>query len=539
MNVDPIREAHVRNQPLHEYVAEHARNHPEYPAIHCGDATITYAELQHQVEQLSAYLTGRGVQHGDTVALFMQNSPQFVISSLAVQRLGAITGPCNPMFKEWELEYQLQDLDTKVLITFDDLVPVFTRTTSTQVNTVIVTRWSDVSSDLSQLPVDDPAEPATDAGVQETVRFADIVQGERGVVPSPEIDMVDDVALIIYTSGTTGEPKGAMLSFRNVEFKTACTVQTYGFTSDDVFGAVMPIFHIAGMMMCMNSPLMVGGSMVIEPRFDPETMLRDLDRHHVTVIYTTPPMMLALLDNEKINQADLTGIRLSPGTSFGIQITRELSDRWEKLTGTPVFEWAYGMSETHTGDTQMPPDTIRYGCHGKPTFDTQIRIADPEDPGRMMPQGELGEILISSPSVFLGYRGRQEATQKVMHDNWYRSGDLGRFDAEGYLHFEGRNKDLIKSSGYSVFPEEVEKMLIRHQGIEQAAVVGFSDPKRGESIRAFIVLKDGESLTEEELIVWAKQRMAAYKYPREVRFVDALPKTTTGKLQYAKLRNAE
>lgn len=535
MSVLGIREAQVQDQPLHEYVATHARNQPDSPAIRCGDSTLTYAQLQHDVEQLSACLSERGVQHGDTVALFMQNSPQFVVASLAVQRLGAVTGPCNPMFKEWELEYQLGDLDTKVLITFDDLLPVFERTTGTSVETVITTRWSEVVEDVEQLPVDDPAEPGVDTGV-ETLRYADIIRGTRAVPPSPEIDMARDVALIIYTSGTTGKPKGAMLSFRNVEFKTACTVQTYLFTADDVFCAVMPIFHIAGMTMCMNSPLMVGGSIVIEPRFDPVTMMRDLQRHQVTVTYTTPPMMLAMLDCGLVDEFDLRGVRLSPGTSFGSQISRELSDRWQERTGTPVFEWAYGMSETHTGDAQMPPEAIRYGCHGKPTFDTRIRITDPVDPDRSMPQGELGEILVSSPSVFLGYRGRPEATEQVMHENWYRSGDLGRIDAEGYLHFEGRNNDLIKSSGYSVFPQEVEKMLIRHEAVEQAAVVGYADAKRGESVRAFVVLKEGASLNEDELIEWSRQRMAAYKYPRQVRFVRALPTTTTGKLQYAKLR---
>ena len=539
MSLLPIREAQVRNLPLHDYVAEHARNQPERPAVLCGDSTLSYGQLQHQVEQLSAYLAERGVGRGDTVALFMQNSPQFVISSLAVQRLGAVTGPCNPMFKEWELEYQLQDLNTTVLITFDDLVPIFRRTTGTSVETVIATRWSDVVSDPERLPVQDAAPPVLDAGVPETVRFAEVVRGGRPVPPSPDIDLGQDAALIIYTSGTTGKPKGAMLSYRNVEFKTACTVQTYGFTADDVFCAVMPIFHIAGMTMCMNSPLMVGGSLVIEPRFDPGAMLTDLNRYGVTVTYTTPPMMLALLDHEGLADLDLSSVRLSPGTSFGIQITRELSDRWEAKTGTPLFEWAYGMSETHTGDTQMPPDAIRYGCHGRPTFDTQIRIADPEDPDRSMPQGELGEILVKSPSVFLGYRGRPEATEAALHGQWYRSGDLGRLDAEGYLHFEGRNKDLIKSSGYSVFPEEVERMLIRHEAVQQAAVVGYPDPRRGESVRAFIVLKDGASATDEELIEWSRERMAAYKYPRQVRFVQALPTTTTGKLQYAKLREAD
>ncbi|MGM7669185.1 class I adenylate-forming enzyme family protein [Microbacterium sp. A93] len=539
MNAVPIRETQVRDLPLHAYVEAHARTHPTRPAIHFAETTYTYGELQHQVEQLSTYLAGRGVSRGDTVAVFMQNSPQFVISSLAIQRLGGTTGPCNPMFKEWELEYQLRDLGAKVLLTFDDLLPVFRATTGTSVETVVLTRWSEATAAPDRLPVRDTVEPVHDAGVLETARFGEIVTRRADVVSGAEIDMQNDVALIIYTSGTTGKPKGAMLSFRNAEFKTAATVQTYGFTHEDVFSAAMPIFHIAGMTVGMNSPLMVGAATVIEARFDPDILLRDLEEHRVTVTYTTPPMVTAMLESDLISRVDLSAIRLSPGTSFGAQITEELSDQWEKYSGAPMFEWAYGMSETHTGNTQMPPEAIRYGCHGKPVFDTEIRIADPNDPARTMPQGQAGEILVKSPSVFVGYRNLPEATAEAMFDGWYRTGDIGRIDADGYLLFESRSKDMIKSNGYSVYPEEVEGMMVRHEAVREAAVVGYADAKRGESIRAYVVLSQGTELSEEELITWTRERMSAYKYPRQIRFVDQLPSTTTGKLQRARLRELD
>lgn len=537
MNAVPIRETQVRDLPLHAYVEAHARAHPTRSAIHFGGRTYSYGELQREVEQFSTYLAERGVSHGDAVAVFMQNSPQFVISSLAIQRLGGVIGPCNPMFKEWELGYQLRDLGAKVLITFDDLLPVFQATTDTSVETVVLTRWSDATDSFDRLPVQDTIAPVVDAGVAETARFGEVVARDAEVVAGAEIDMQNDAALIIYTSGTTGKPKGAMLSFRNAEYKTAATVQTYGFTHDDVFSATMPIFHIAGMTLGMNSPLMVGASTVIEARFDPDHTLHDLQDYGVTVTYTTPPMVTAMLESDLIGQIDLSAIRLSPGTSFGAQITEELSDRWERRSGVPMFEWAYGMSETHTGDTQMPPDAVRYGCHGKPVFDTEIRIADPDDPARTMPRGRAGEILVKSPSVFLGYRNRPEATAEAMFEGWYRTGDVGRIDAEGYLIFESRSKDMIKSNGYSVYPEEVEGMIVRHEAVREAAVVGYPDAKRGESVRAYVVLEDGSRLTEDELIEWTRERMAAYKYPREIRFVDQLPATTTGKLQRARLRS--
>lgn len=539
MNSVPIRTTQVRDLPLHAYVEAHARAHPTRPAIHFAGTTLTYGEVQRQVEQLSTFLAHRGVAHGDTVAVFMQNSPQFIIASLAIQRLGAALGPCNPMFKEWELEYQLTDLEARVLLTFDDLVPVFRATSGTLIETVVLSRWDDVIDASGDAVIRDEGPPVRDAGSHETVRFAEVVAGVEPVVPGAEIDMERDVALIIYTSGTTGKPKGAMLSYRNAEFKTAVTVQTYGFTHEDVFSAAMPIFHIAGMTVGVNCPLMVGGSIVLQARFEAGTMLRDLEQHRVTVTYMTPPMVTAMLDSDRMPHCDLSAVRLSLGTSFGAQITEELSDRWERHSGVPMFEWAYGMSETHTGNTQMPPQAIRYGCHGKPVLDTEIRIADPEDPTRSMPQGQPGEILIKSPSVFLGYRNRPDATAAAMFDGWYRTGDVGRMDRDGYLLFESRNQDMIKCNGYSVYPEEVEGMLVRHEAVREAAVVGYPDARRGESVRAYIVLEPGAALSETDLIAWTRERMSAYKYPRQIRFAERLPTTTTGKLQRVRLRDLD
>ncbi|HJB63292.1 MAG TPA: AMP-binding protein [Candidatus Microbacterium pullistercoris] len=528
--------APTRDQPIHAYVAEHARERPDHDAIIFGDTAISYATLEHQAIQLAAYLAERGIGKGDTVALFMQNSPQFIVSFLAIQRLGAVVGPCNPMFKEWELGYQLQDLGATVLITFDELVEVFRHVEKSDVHTVVCASFSDVVTDPTTIPVDASAAVVRDSGAAETVRFADIVAGHRPEPAPVEIDMVNDPSLVIYTSGTTGKPKGAMLSYRNAEFKTACLVGTYGFSQDDVFCSVMPIFHIAGMVVGLTSPLMVGATIVLEARFDADIMVKDVARTRTTVLYLTPPIALELLEANADLPASLHDVRLTLGTSFGRQITRELSDRWQDVAGVPFFEWAYGMSETHTGDTLMPPEAVRYGAHGKPTFETELRIVDREDSSRDLPAGEVGEILVRSPSVFLGYRGRPEATAEVLINGWYHTGDLGRVDNEGYLHFDGRSKEMIKSSGYSVFPEEVEGMLVRHDDVVQAAVVGFADPKRGESVRAFVVVRDGAQVTEEDIVMWSRERMAAYKYPRDVRFIDALPHTTTGKLQRTKLR---
>lgn len=528
--------APTRNIPLHRYLREHAAASPEHPAIEFYGATISYGELDSRSDALANQLRARGVGKGDTVALYLQNSPQFVIAFFAIQKLGAVVGPCNPMFKRWELEYQLNDLAARVIITSDDQVEtVLAVRDETQLEHVISSGYEEFlpaggSPDFPGVTGLTP-DPSTE-------RLAELIAMPYPELAEPEIDMLADPALVIYTSGTTGQPKGAQLSYGNAEFKTACMLGLYGFTDADVFGAAMPVFHIAGMLVGMTSPIMAGATIVLFHRFEAGYVLRSMREQRISVFYSTPPMVNQLMAHEHFVPESFPALRLNHGTSFGSQIDRELSDRWEAVAGTPLFEFAYGMSETHTGDALMPADAIRYGSHGKPAFQTQIKICSVDDRGVEMPVGELGEIAVNSPSVFLGYRGRDEETAKVKVDGWYYSGDMGRIDEDGYLHFEGRTKEMIKSNGYSVFPEEVERMLIRHPAVKQAAVVGYADEQRGESARAFIVLREdaGSSVTEAELIAWAREHMAAYKYPRSVRFIDEIPQTSTGKMLRAQLK---
>lgn len=529
--------APTRDLPLHGYLREHARSRPNHPAIEFYGATTTYGELDARSDALASQLRERGVGKGDTVALYLQNSPQFIIGFFAIQKLGAVVGPCNPMFKEWELEYQLNDLGARVIITSDD-----------QVGTVLAVRELTslehvISSGYEEfLPEGGSPDFPGATGIAApdgTERMIQLISSPFDAPNEPDIDMLVDPALVIYTSGTTGQPKGAQLSFGNAEFKTACMVGLYDFTGDDVFGSAMPVFHIAGMLVGMTSPIMAGASIVLFHRFDAGYVLRSMREHRISVFYSTPPMVNQMLAHDLSVPASFPALRLNHGTSFGSQIDKELSDRWEAVSGAALFEFAYGMSETHTGDALMPPHAIRYGSHGKPAFETQIKICSVDDRNVEMPTGELGEIAVNSPSVFLGYRGRDEDTAKVKVDGWYYSGDMGRIDEDGYLHFEGRTKEMIKSNGYSVFPEEVERMLIRHPAVKQAAVVGYEDELRGESARAFIVLEPGSegTLTEDELIAWARAHMAAYKYPRSVRFIDEIPQTSTGKMLRAQLKD--
>lgn len=522
----------LKNKPLHEYLREHAQHTPNKTALIYYGKKLSYQELDLYSDKLAEFLYQKGIRKGDKVAFFMQNTPQYVISHFAVQKLGGVVGPCNPMFKEWELEYELKDLNAKALITLDYLYPIFSKIKqNTNVETVIVTNYSDMLPDLPELEFPEKlSEKVVPTGTFDLVNV--LANNQPRNYPDVSIDMENDVGLVVYTSGTTGTPKGAMLTYKNAEFKTCCVTEHYGYSENDVCLAVMPIFHIAGMLVGMTSPIAIGGTIVLLTRFNPATTIEAIEKYDVSIAYTTVPMNVEMMKQKNFKTADFKSLRMNLCTSFGIQVSESISNEWQETTGVPLFEFAYGMSETHTGDSFMPLGAIKYGTVGKPTFNTQIKIVDLENSDIEVVPGEQGEILISSPSVFKGYMDKPEETARSLINGWFHTGDIGKFDEEGYLYFLGRNKEMIKCSGYSVFPEEVEKMLIKHPKINQAAVIGVPDEVRGESVKAFVVLNEQEkgTVTEKELIEWAKEKMAAYKYPREIEFIDELPQTSAGKL---------
>lgn len=519
----------LQNQPIHRYIEEHAKNNPTKTAINFYGQLISYKELSTSINRLANFLIEKGVKKGDTVGLYLQNCPQYVIAYFATQKIGAIAGPFNPMFKEWELQYQLNDLNAKVLVTTPDLYENFEKIQdSTTVEVTIITSYKDY---LPDQPYPTFPEKIIEKDYENTVSLISILEDNQyDNEINIEIDMKEDVSLIIYTSGTTGSPKGAMLTYANSEFKATCVARNFQFTSEDTYISVMPIFHIAGKLVGILSAMVVGATVVLLTRFDAKGFLEAFDRYKATVLYTTTPMNVQLVKQNEINQVDFSHLKINIVTSFGIQLSQEISDEWQQITGKPLMEFAYGMSETHTGNALMPPDAIRYGTVGKPTFDTEIKIVDVDDYSKEMSVREQGMLLVKSPSVFKGYRGREDETLKSFYEDYFITGDIGMYDEDGYLYFLGRVKEMIKSSGYSIYPEEVEKMLSKHEKIDQVAVIGVPDPVRGESVKAFVVLEHGVEATEEEIIEWAKSKMAAYKYPREVEFIDELPKTSSGKV---------
>ena len=519
-------------QPLHERLRQHARQQPDKAAFIWYGRAISYAELDATSDAVAAALADLGVRRGDPVALFLNNCPQYAVAHVAIQKLGAIVCPCGPLNKEHELQYQLDDLQARVIVAADGLVPIVEKvraqTALAHVLAVHTPHW------LPEQPtLDVPAELLAQrtAPRQLGAGCIDFEAAARSGRRPPPVEVgLNDIALMTYTSGTTGLPKGAMLSHDNALFKTAAAAQCNGITGDDVLLAVAPLYHIAGMLMGLDVTLYTGATTVLLHRFDPRAVLQAIARHRVTWWYSIAPMNAACMQLPDAREHDLSSLVVNPVTSFGITFTQALAEQWRGFAPNCVsHEAAYGLSETHTCDTSMPRQAIRWGTHGMPVPGVQVRILDP-DTGTELPRGTAGEIVLRSRGNFQGYWHKPEATAQTLREGWVHTGDIGVLDADGYLTFQGRTKEMIKVSGYSVFPEEVESILIKHPAVAQAAVRALPDAEKGEVVQAFIVRKPGAEIDEAALIAWAREHMAVYKAPRHVRFISALPTTGAGKV---------
>ena len=524
-------------QPLHAYLRQHARTQPHKPAFLWYGQAISYAELDAASDAFAARLAALGVRAGEPVALFLGNCPQYVMAHLGIQKIGAIVCPCGPLNKAHELQYQLADLQARVIVAAAPLLPVVAQVREqTALAHVFVVHYADLLPAQATLAL--PAEllaarSERDAPVALPAGGEDFLAVVRSGARCPDTTVgLADTALMTYTSGTTGLPKGAMLSHDSVLFKTAAAAGCNGVTGDDVLLAVAPLNHIAGMLMGIDITLFTGATTVLLHRFDPLAVLQAIAAHRVSWWYSIAPMNLACMQllQSGAPAADLSSLRVNPVTSFGVQFTEALALQWRGFAPhCESFEAAYGLSETHTCDTCMPRDAVRWGSHGRPVPGVTLRIIDP-DSGAERPTGEVGEIVLASRGNFQGYWRKPEATAATLRHGWVHTGDMGRVDADGYLTFIGRFKEMIKVSGYSVFPEEVESILVKHPAVAQAAVIGVPDADKGEAVRAFIVSKPGQQVDEAALIAWSRDNMAPYKAPRSVRLIDALPATGAGKV---------
>jgi long-chain acyl-CoA synthetase len=484
---------------LASLLTESAERAPESPAIRLGDAGLSYGELDDRSARLATLLREMGVEPGDRVGVMLPNVPEFPVAYYGVLRAGAIVVPMNVLLKRREIAFYLEDSGAKLLLA-----------------------WHGFAGEAR--------DGAADAGAEmievEPAAFASLLDGHDptpGLVDTAE----DDTAVILYTSGTTGKPKGAELThanlFRNadVSSRTTCEIGT----GDIVLGA-LPLFHSFGQTVGMNASLMVGACLTLVARFDPAEALETMQRDGVTHFYGVPTMYGALLHHPERESFDTSSLRncITGGASMPVEVLHG----FEQAFGAKVLE-GYGLSETSPVACSNHPDKERKaGSIGTPIEGVEMQLVDEDD--NPVAQGEVGEVVIRGHNIMKGYWQRPDATEEAMRGGWFHSGDMARTDEDGYFYVVDRKKDLIIRGGYNVYPREVEEVLYEHPKIREAAVVGVPHDEWGEEIGAAVVLHDGEELAAGEIGAYVKERIAAYKYPRVVWFVDELPKGPTGKI---------
>ncbi|KXF53310.1 long-chain fatty acid--CoA ligase [Rhodococcus sp. SC4] len=507
---------------LSQLLSDSAAQFPDRTAIVLGDERLSYAELEAASNQVANLLVARGIEPGDKVALSSPNVPQFTVAYYGILKAGATVVPLNVLLKEREIAYHLDDSDAKAYIAFEGRVDLpigqaawrgFGATEGCREFFLIETGalvWGDAPESFRSAVVGQPTS------------FATVVRDE------------DDTAVILYTSGTTGQPKGAELRHRNMRANALASKDIVGSDAErpDAYLSVLPLFHAFGQTMIQNGALAFGGTIVMLPRFEATTALRLMIDHEVTFFAGVPTMYWGLLGalDETVDVARLAAnlrIAVAGGSALPAEIHREFKERF----GVTILE-GYGLSETSPVASFAPwGQGPRVGSIGVPIPGVQMRLINDDWTDVRDSPDAIGEIAIKGNNVMKGYYGRPDATDWAIKNGWFRTGDLARRDPEGFYYIVDRSKDMIIRGGFNVYPREIEEVLIAHPAVSLVAVIGVPHDSHGEEIKAVVVKnKDHDDLNEADLIAWAKEQLAAYKYPRIITFADALPMTSTGKI---------
>ncbi len=472
---------------------------PDSPAIRLGEAELSYADLDDRSARLATLLRERGLASGDRIGIMLPNVPEFPISYYGVLRAGGVVVPMNVLLKRREIAFYLGDSGARALFAWHGFAEEAREGAA------------EAGAELVEI------EPATFAATLERLDPA------PGLAETAE----EDTAVILYTSGTTGKPKGAELTHHNLSRNAQISGETMTEVREgDVVLGALPLFHSFGQTVSMNGSIRMGACLTMLPRFDPGEALETIQRDRVTHFQGVPTMYGALLHHPDREQLDTSTLRscVTGGASMPVEVLRG----FEEAFGCIVLE-GYGLSETSPVSCSNHPDRERKpGSIGTPIEGVEMRVVDEDD--NPVPQGEIGEIVIRGHNIMKGYWQRPDATAEAMRGGWFHSGDMARVDTDGYFYIVDRKKDLIIRGGYNVYPREVEEVLYEHPMVREAAVLGVPHDEWGEEVGAAIVLHDGEELAPEELSAYVRERIAAYKYPRVVWFIDELPKGPTGKI---------
>lgn len=539
--------------PLWDNLATNARRYPAKDAIVFFGRRLSYAQLQQQAERLAARLQALGVRKGDRVVLDMQNCPQLVIAHFAILRANAVVVPVNPMNRAEELKHYITDPDAKVAITTGDLAAEIARAdaqlpSEQRLAHLVVTQFTDAFDPAA--PDGGPLPAAWRDWLLTRHPLPRLASGQvhawddalANTLPLPELAVGPaDLAVLPYTSGTTGNPKGCMHPHRSLMHNAVASAIWGSATAENVTLLVVPMFHITGMVSVMHSSIYAGATLVIMPRWDRDLAGWLISNLKVTTWTNIPTMVIDLLASPNFASYDLSSLRHIGGG--GAAMPQAVAQRLFEQFGLRYIE-GYGLTETAAPSHSNPMDHPKQQCLGVPFMSCDARVVDPETL-RELPPGEQGEIVMHGPMIFDGYWKRPDATADAFVEidgkRFFRSGDLGRTDEDGYFFLTDRLKRMINASGFKVWPAEVEALMFRHPAIQEACVISARDSYRGETVKAVVVLRPGHKgqVSEQDIVAWCRDNMAVYKVPRIVEFVDALPKSGSGKVMWRSLQEAE
>jgi long-chain acyl-CoA synthetase len=500
---------------LGQMLAQTTERYPDKTAVIFKDQRTSFSELNARANQVANALIAQGVEPGDRVAMLMHNLPLFMEAYYGILKAGASVVPMNPLYKAGEVQFILEDSGAKVLMTFAPFAQV-------------------ALAAAGNVPSTRAVIVATPQPLPGALTWADTVGAAPTTAPSVEVHP-EQVAVICYTSGTTGRPKGAMLSHRNLLANCDQCMQIPNVRTEptDVVWLSLPLFHIYGMNVGMNLAYMNGATIALIERFDPASSLDVVQKYKCTILYGAPPMYVAWVQLPTVADYDLSTLRYVASGAAALPV--RVLEGFQGLSGTPISE-GYGLSEASpVVTTNAAGPIVKPGTVGPAIPGMEVKIVDPD--GNELPAGELGELICRGANVMMGYWHQPEATAEALQDGWLHTGDLATMDSDGYFSIVDRKKDMIIVSGYNVYPREVEETLFRHPAVADAAVVQYPDPYQGESVMAYVVLKQGQSATEQEIIDFCRNEIAVFKCPRRVEFVTELPKNMTGKVLRRELRD--
>lgn len=524
------------DKPLYSFLKESAEEFPDKVSIHFQGKELTFREVHESALKFAAYLKSIGLQKGERVAVMLPNCPQGVISFFGILMAGGVVVQTNPTYTERELEYQMKDSGAKMILAMDILFPRVSAVASrTDIEHIIVTAIKEYLPFPKNLIY--PFIQKKQYGIVINVEhegnhhlFSEIMKRKTTEEVTVPIDVDNDLALLQYTGGTTGFPKGVMLTHKNLLANTKmCNAWLYkNKRGEERILAILPFFHVYGMTTVLVLSVMEGNTMIIMPKFDVEATLKTIQKQKPTMFPGAPTMYIGLLNHPDIAKYDLSSINACISGSASLPL--EVQEQFEKITGGKLVE-GYGLSETspvtHANFIWDQPRVK--GSVGLPWPDTDSAILSLES-YEELPPNEIGEIAIKGPQVMKGYWNRPDETEKTFKNGWLLTGDLGYMDEQGFFYVVERKKDTIIAGGFNIYPREVEEVLYEHEAIQEVVVAGIPDPYRGETVKAYVVLKKNARVTEEELNEFARKNLASYKVPRSYEFRDELPKTTIGKI---------